>query len=69
LLRCLRELRAAFDALELEMAFSFCDLVALRKNTLAGWLCCNATFAWDVMDVMTFQVCVEPIAWPVCVAN
>jgi hypothetical protein len=32
----LRELRAAIDARGMEMAFPFCDLVALRKNILAG---------------------------------
>jgi hypothetical protein len=49
LLRCLRELRAAIGALELEMAIPFCDLVALRKTHLPACYAALQHFALGVL--------------------
>ncbi len=49
-------MRAAIDALELEMTFPFarCERFA-KTHWLAGYAALQH-FAWDVMNVMTFEV-------------
>jgi hypothetical protein len=61
------------------LAFHLDVNVNVKKNQSAGcaalqhiyWVQFYAGIIMQavVTDVMTFQVCVEPIAWPVCAAN